>query len=117
MREHDFEQLSLGSFACTQPSFRSLTHAMHEHEYPQQQDQNLFEELVAGDSEQRIIEGSNIQGQGDGDDSDGDFGLNTDEDASTLHYKDLTLGQEVCVCVRVGKVWGGGGGGGAVGGG
>lgn len=45
--------------------------------------------------EQRIIEESNSHSISD--ESDGELGPRDDEDASTLHYKDLTLGREVCV--------------------
>jgi hypothetical protein len=44
--------------------------------------------------DQRIIEGQNVHGDTDSE-SDVEFNAARDEDASTLHYKDLTFGKEV----------------------
>lgn len=46
--------------------------------------------------DQRIIEGQNVRGDEDTDSSDAEFNAAVEEDASTLHYKDLTFGKEVC---------------------
>lgn len=53
--------------------------------------------------DQRIIEGSNMHDDPDYDTDDDEFNAAREEDASTLHYKDLTFGKEVCIHVFIHK--------------